>query len=529
MGFANLASALLLLVAISWVGGPAEAQTVLYDAPVNKWVTTFLPMLDNNGLVWAPDDLRLYATSIDGTVAALDPDNGTIAWTFQPTGDGTIPFSCNGEASFAADGSSVIYAVTEGDVCKVHALSHPFGDLLWSSPELEGVCEGTPYYTSDGAYVFVIHNSNDGLAGHFSVLDVAADASVLYQYTQTNPFAQFGFSRDVFPGGNYGAGSGNINDLAVWGYKPTPGATFGEDGSTFAFQMPPPTSIAGPFVTTLLNMTSWRHTAAPLLTARAQQLYWLISRSKVRAWINNRFSSGADGEADFGRGTPIFKAAPYTPVVDDMENPTLMCGGPADESFACLSTLNVTNGTMTELWSQSLGTGLVFGNPLMSTGGDRVYWVDSAGIVQAADPLTGAGAWTSATDVAFQANPTLSSDGARLFFADMGGIINAWEVAEGTLPPVTLPPRDTAAPTGAASVQVPTIVQSSSPSVLGAGGSESVAPSTDVDTTMPSLGASMPVLTASPVMRPLPTSNTCMLAVMLCTFFSGIVLTVFLL
>jgi hypothetical protein len=30
-------------------------------------------------------------------------------------------------------------------------------------------------------------------------------------------------------------------------------------------------------------------------------------------------------------------------------------------------------------------------------------------------------------------------------------------------------------------------------------------------------------------MRPLPTSNTCMLAVMLCTFFSGIVLTVFLL
>ena len=105
----------LLLVAVALVGGPAKAQTVLYDAPVNKWVTTFLPMLDNNGLVWAPDNLRLYATSIDGTVAALDPDNGTIAWTFQPTGDGTIPFSCNGEVSFAADGSSIIYAVTEGD------------------------------------------------------------------------------------------------------------------------------------------------------------------------------------------------------------------------------------------------------------------------------------------------------------------------------------------------------------------------------------------------------------------------------
>ena len=82
-----------------------------------------------------------------------------------------------------------------------------------------------------------------------------------------------------------------------------------------------------------------------------------------------------------------------------MENPTVMCGGPADESFACLSTVNVTNDTMTELWSVSLGTGLVFGNPLMSTGGNRVYWVDSAGIVKAADPLTGTGGWTQATGV----------------------------------------------------------------------------------------------------------------------------------
>lgn len=65
-------------LAVAAVAGIASAQTVLYDAPVSQWVQTFLPMTDNNGLVWAPDDLLLYATSMDGTVAALNPDTGEL-------------------------------------------------------------------------------------------------------------------------------------------------------------------------------------------------------------------------------------------------------------------------------------------------------------------------------------------------------------------------------------------------------------------------------------------------------------------
>lgn len=104
------------LTLAAFVVRPTKGQTVLYDAPVAQWVQTFLPMTENNGLVWAPDDLLLYATSMDGTVGAMSPDDGSIAWTFQPTGDGTVPFLCNGEVSFAVDMSSVIYAVTEGDI-----------------------------------------------------------------------------------------------------------------------------------------------------------------------------------------------------------------------------------------------------------------------------------------------------------------------------------------------------------------------------------------------------------------------------
>lgn len=410
---------------------------------------------------------------------------------------------------------------------KVHALSHPHGDLLWSSPPLEGACEGTPYYTSDGAYVFVTHNSVGGTVGHFSVLDTAA-ASVYYSYSQPNPFGPFAFNRDNFPGGNYGAGAGNMNDLAVWGYKPTPGATSGEQGSSFAFQMPPATSIVGPTVTTLLNVTSWRHTAAPLLAARGQELYWFVSRSKVRAWTGTRFSAGADAEADFNRGSPPFKAAPYTPVVNDEANPTIMCGGPANEEFTCLSTTElggVENNTMTTLWSISLGTGLIYGDPLMSTGGDRVYFADSSGIVSAADPATGALAWSAPTGVVIQANPELSSDGARFYFAEVGGAISCWEVAQNTLAPVALPPRN---PTAA-----PTVMDSMAPSGLdvtpapvaspvASGGDQggSIAPSVAADTAMPF--SMMPILTAAPVSRPLVTSGASSVSVYLAVAFGTV-------
>ena len=95
--------------------GSAKAQTSFYDNPVPLWQTAFLPMGDNNGLVWAPDDSLLYATAQDGTVAALNPDNGETYWSWLPAGDGTVPFSCNGEVSFSSDGSSVVVAITEGD------------------------------------------------------------------------------------------------------------------------------------------------------------------------------------------------------------------------------------------------------------------------------------------------------------------------------------------------------------------------------------------------------------------------------
>jgi len=92
-----------------------SASTVYRDSPVPIWTLAFLPMADNNGLVWALDNSLLYATSSDGTVGAFNPDTGELYNSFQPTGDGTVPFSNNSEVDFLSDGSTFIYAVMEGD------------------------------------------------------------------------------------------------------------------------------------------------------------------------------------------------------------------------------------------------------------------------------------------------------------------------------------------------------------------------------------------------------------------------------
>lgn len=310
---------------------------------------------------------------------------------------------------------------------KVYSLSHQELNELWTSPALEGACEGTPRYADDDTYVFVTHNSAGGTVGHFSVID-AAGATVAYTFSTTDgPFGPFGFTKDPFPGGNYGAGAGNTNDMAIWGFKPSPGASSGELGSVWAFQMPPATSVGGPAAMQLIPETVWRYTAPPLLANAGQYLYWFISRSQLRAWYRSPFSGGADGRYGFDRGNPPFKAAPYTPAVDNNDNPTIMCGGPANPEFACFNATNIN--AEGPLWSVPTTGNGVFGDPIFSPLGDRVYWTDNGGVVSAADGATGTVWWTAPTGVSLEANHELSRDGTLLFFADTVGNIACWEVA----------------------------------------------------------------------------------------------------
>ena len=302
---------------------------------------------------------------------------------------------------------------------QVYALSSSTGEVIWTSPALDGMCEGTAHVTSDDANVFVIHNSASSTVGHFSVLD-ATDGTSIFTYDDTSaPFSPMGFYPDPSPGGNYPVGTGNTNSVAIWSNKPTPTATEGESGGTFAFQMPPSTSVGTPSVTVLVASPNiaWRSTAPPLLAAMGQEMFWCVSRSQL-------------------------KAAPYTPAVNNMETPSLVCGGAADSSFSCMEPVG---DPYTLSWTNNF-TGVIAADPLFSTGGDRIYYVPDDGIFYSVNPEDGTEFWNAPTTVIIEANFALTSDGAYLFLGDTTGNILAWQVAESELGTVTTPPGSS--PTG---------------------------------------------------------------------------------
>jgi hypothetical protein len=54
------------------------------------------------------------------------------------------------------------------------------GAEVWISDPLEGVPMGEPLISSDGAYVFVVHNANERTNGYFTILDAKATGAVYY-------------------------------------------------------------------------------------------------------------------------------------------------------------------------------------------------------------------------------------------------------------------------------------------------------------------------------------------------------------
>lgn len=56
--------------------------------------------------------------------------------------------------------------------CKSRVIALDFtGAEVWISEPLDGVPSGEPLISSDSAYVFVVHNANEGSTGYFTILD----------------------------------------------------------------------------------------------------------------------------------------------------------------------------------------------------------------------------------------------------------------------------------------------------------------------------------------------------------------------
>ena len=332
---------------------------------------------------------------------------------------------------------------------KVAALSPSTGDLKWISPPLDGACQGTPHVSSSGEYIYVTHNSDGSTVGHFTVLVNGPDAAtVLFDATDMNgPFSPPGIFRNPIEG-NFGTGRGNNQDLLIWSYTPEPDDTSGQGGSVLAFQFPfnyvkdLGTDVLE--VTTVVPTVGWRSTSPPLLTAGGLQLFWPVSRSQFRSWVNTRFSATASGSVGFDRGTPSFLAPQNTPAVDNKVTPAVLCSGTAAPQFVCMNAADINTGAT---WSVDLA-GLVLSNPLFSTEGDRVYFAEDRGVIFSVNPQNGDKFFEKSTGVPLSSNFALSEDGAFLYYGDQIGNVVAWKVGEEAVPSTLAPtPTPTVAPT----------------------------------------------------------------------------------
>ena len=98
------------LLAVVVLARSVQGQTSFLNAPESKWRTTFSPMGQGNGIVVAPGNDAVYATSTNGSIGAFSPDDGSKLWIYMPTSDGVIG---SGRVSVAVDGSYLVYGYTE--------------------------------------------------------------------------------------------------------------------------------------------------------------------------------------------------------------------------------------------------------------------------------------------------------------------------------------------------------------------------------------------------------------------------------
>jgi outer membrane protein assembly factor BamB len=462
-----------------FIAGTAMAQDSFLDTPTRKWQVTVPPMGEGNGIVMETDDRAVFATSSDGTITALDPDDGSKNWDFQPpAGNGTVPLSSNGQVAISQDKKFMVYSVTEdadseNAICKVVALGNPAGELLWISDRLEGECAGTPVISSDGRLVFLTHNSNQGTYGHFSIVSAQGMGRALFSRANTvAPYSPPGYVWNPTLG-NFEDNENNQRDVIIWSYAPTPDATEVGPGRTFAFQLNSDfnNNTSDFSVDVLSPEVDWQATTAPLIAANGLRLYWSVSRSKLRAWIRSTNSTGATnstgstnstgndgkfdqertGGFDFARGDPSSLAGFSTPQVDDLENPTILCVAGASTEFYCLDATSLA-----EEWMVSTAS-LIKTEARFSTKGDRVYFITEDGVIFSYNARGSATRnWEEDVGNKVLSNFDLSSDGGFLYCGDETGQVSAYQLSSSTLPPVTPVTREPSAAPSMSSPSSPT-------------------------------------------------------------------------
>jgi hypothetical protein len=187
---------------------------------------------------------------------------------------------------------------------RVVAVSHPAVELLWVSPSLPGVIQGTPGIAKGPSvpsdFIMVTHNINTTStsidpSGVFSVLQANNNATLLFSEFNSRTYAKDPFG--PFPYGplgvahapssrNYPGLGLDTNDVFVWTTSRKQGKS--NKGYTFAFQLPVifETALVHLLNTTQLNSVRWNAVARPTLSQNGQNLYVGVSQAQLRGWTS---------------------------------------------------------------------------------------------------------------------------------------------------------------------------------------------------------------------------------------------------
>ena len=339
------------------------------------------------------------------------------------------------------------------------------GNLLWTSPDFEGVPAGSPVISDDGEYIFLTHNTNNGTVGTFSILSASSDGELFYtERNETAPFSPPGIYHNPAEG-FYDGGEGNTNDIVVWSFAITDSSN-SVSGAKFAFQFPigfdGTTTGVG---YTLLDeaLTAYRSNTAPVITNSGYSMYLGATNSQFFAWLGaagsdaNMFDGVASAAVQFSLNEDVSRLAVLaSPVLSSDPVQPMLFGPTAHKEFVAMD-YDFSNTVVVDTVTLVSAEGRV--DPF-----DRVvYYAETNGMVHQADADTLQDLWTFQTShPAVEGEMALSADGSVLYVSDVLGEVFAISVTNTSLPPDSTPSPDTAEPSAMPVVGTPTSSEPSS-------------------------------------------------------------------
>jgi hypothetical protein len=316
------------------------------------------------------------------------------------------------------------------------------GDEVWASTNLAGVAAGNPVMSSDGAYVFLTHNSDSKTNGHFTILDgetgetFFGGSSGEASENPTKKYAPVGIYHTpqsgnydpIVSGSAVSEGEMNTNDMLMWCESPRETDTSISDGVLYGFQFP--REFAGnaseiKFFQMGSIERDFMSDTAPVLTNKGLSAYWGVTRSSFRGWIPKRFNRSRDVSTGFTRNDDFAGQAIFAQPALSNDGPTpTIFGGSAAREFIKMD-YDFENQVKVSLDSYVKSAAIV-------DGAERaVYYVESeTGKLHQARVNNLRDIWTEEINFTVSGEMCITPSSDVLLIADTKGVISAFQVAE---------------------------------------------------------------------------------------------------